>query len=42
MAVKISDPQINWRKFIQKKDKEITRLNTIYENILNNNKIKNH
>ena len=37
---KISDPQINWRKFIQKKDKEITRLNTIYENILNNNKIK--
>lgn len=37
---KINEPNINWRKFIQKKNKEIDRLNTVYENILNNNKIK--
>ena len=32
--------KINWIQFIKKKDKEINRLNSVYENILNKNKIK--
>lgn len=37
---KIQNSSLNWSSFVKKKDKEITRLNSIYENILSNNKIK--
>jgi len=37
---KIKNTSLNWSSFVKKKDKEITRLNSIYENILSNNKIK--
>ncbi len=31
----INVSKINWMQFIKKKDKEINRLNSVYENILN-------
>jgi len=37
---KIKNTSLNWSSFVKKKDNEITRLNSIYENILSNNKIK--
>ena len=37
---KIKNTSLNWSSFVRKKDNEITRLNSIYENILSNNKIK--
>ena len=37
---KIKNTSLNWSYFVKKKDNEITRLNSIYENILSNNKIK--
>jgi len=35
----IPKPSLNWKLFMKKKDQEISRLNKIYEGILNRNKI---
>ena len=35
----IGSPQLNWKSFIQAKDKEIDRLESIYQNILKNNSV---
>ena len=35
----LGSPQLDWKTFIKKKDKEIDRLEGIYQNILKNNKV---
>ena len=35
----IGSPKLDWKHFIQTKDKEIDRLESIYQNILTNNKV---
>lgn len=35
-----ANPKLNWKRFIDNKNKEIARLNGVYENLLKNNKVE--